>query len=154
MTCVMLFFFFFFFFHRLRFIKKKKKRRKIAALCRINSLWWSQALVSETASPLAGWGNIWTVWTRETQSCIKDSADPTAHSCWAGGISCLLSEAGYKVQVSMEEGSACCLFSYCGTALRWENIECTVRLSATLWYMLLFNFFRVSFYKLHLHKLH
>lgn len=50
------------------------------------------------------------------QSCIKDSANPTVHSCWAGGISCLLSEPGYKVQVRMEQNSVSCLFSYCGTA--------------------------------------
>ncbi len=50
------------------------------------------------------------------QSCIKDSANPTVHSCWAGGISCLLSEPGYKVQVRMESVLVSCLFSYCGTA--------------------------------------
>lgn len=60
------------------------------------------------------------------QSCIKDSANPTAHSCWAGGISCLLSKPGYKVQVRMEEDSVSCLFSYCGTTSqrKTQNAPC------------------------------
>lgn len=68
------------------------------------------------------------------QSCIVDSGDPTVHSCWAGGISCLLSEPGYKVQVWLEQDSVSCLFSYCGTALQGKHRMHSASY-ASLWYV-------------------